>query len=135
MPNTSLTDGVIKLNEQLITLLNVSTVSVSYILKKASLKAGVDEVKSQNQNGVFRGRALALQDTEGTMTLQYVAAADKTPQPLQYFAAVDNNGNTIKLVLKGVGETFGVREEAAVECDVALAAATVTAGLPSLTAS
>jgi hypothetical protein len=133
--NTNLTDGVLKLNEQLISLLNVSAVSTSYILKKASLKAGVDEIKSQDQNGAFRGRALALQDTEGTMTLQYTTAASKSPQPLQFFSAVDNNANTIKLILKDVGESFGAREESTVECGVCLAVGAVTATLPSLTAT
>lgn len=135
MPNTNLTDGPIKLVEQLVSLLNNAgtPAATNYILKKGSLKAGVDVVKSDDQNGAQRARALALQGREGSMSLQFVAATDKAPQPLQYFSALDASGNTVKLILGEVGESFGTREEAMIECSIFVPFATVSATLPSLT--
>lgn len=136
MSNTNLTDGPLKLVEQLVSLLDVTPttpVSTTYILKKGSLKTGVDEIKSKDQHGAFRSRALSLDDTAGSMTLQFVAATDKLPQPLQYFSAVDASGTTLKLILKEVGQAFGTKEESMVECGICVAVGTVTATLPSLT--
>ena len=134
--NTNVTDGPLKLNEQTVSLLNnaASPVATTYILKKGSLKSGVDKVKSLDQNGAFRSRALALQDTEGSMTLQFVLNADKPPQPLQFFTVVDSAGVTRNLILEGVGENFGTREEVILECEICLMVGTkVAATYPSLT--
>ena len=135
MANTNITDGAIKLNEQTVSLLNnaASPVATTYIVKKGSLKSGVDKVKSQDQNGAFRGRALALQDTEGSLTLQFVNNSDKPPQPLQFFSVVDSAGVTRSLILEGVGENFGTREEVMLECEVCLMVGTKVATYPSLT--
>lgn len=135
MANTNLTDGVIKLNEQLVALLNNAgtPVSTNYILVKGSLKAGVDETESQGQFGEYRGVGLSLQAKKGTMTLKYTTAAGKPPQPLQFFSVVDDAGATIKCICQEVGESFGVREESMVECAIRVAVGTITATLPSLT--
>jgi hypothetical protein len=136
MPNTNLSDGVIKLNEQIVSLKDnaASPANTNYILVKGSLKAGVDAVESQGQNGEYRGVGLSLQARKGSMTLKFTAANSKPPQPLQFFSLVDDAGATVKCILEEVVESFGVREESTVECAIRVAVGTVSATLPSLTA-
>lgn len=137
MPNSSLRDGSLKLVEQLVSLLDIAgtPVATNYILKKGSLATEVKEIDSEDQNGAHRGSAFAKGKTSGSMTLQFVGNSDKMPQPLQYFSATDASGAAVKLILKKVGQSFGAFEEAMVECDIQLAVGTITATLPSLTAT
>lgn len=131
--NTHISDGSIRLVEQLVSLLDTSGVSTTYILKTGGLKSSVKTVKSEDQHGAYQGMGAALGDRSGQMTLQFVNSGDLEPTPLQYFSALDASGVAKKLILLDVGDKFGALEDATIECTViaCINPTAITATLPS----
>lgn len=117
-PTGTYNDGGIKFVRQTITLLDTSGASETYVVKSGSLETPIKRVVRENENGVEDAQAFMTQIKTGSLTLQFVAEADKPPKPLQAAQVVDTTGAAVDIILAKVSQTFGAGEEASVTCEI-----------------
>jgi len=118
-PTGTYNDGGIKFVRQTVTANDDSSVSTTYIVKDGSLKAGTKRIVSDNENGVERSQAFMGQIRTGTLSLQFVNAADKPPALMQVIDIQDTTGTTVHVIVHDVSQKFGAGEEATVTLEIA----------------
>lgn len=102
------TDGAIKLHPQLITGTDSAGVTnKTWKLKSGSLSSGVNRQTDTDEYGVENAQSFQKTIPTGSLTLGFVAAADKPPQQLQAVGIVDTTGSTITVIIGEVDDTFG----------------------------